>query len=236
MAPLSFCHISGVFSLSGGSWGTDPAYYAQYLSAIKFHDDSRYINASICKFTPTMEALHVDDSLVFLVAKAAFLPRGEAMLDSIYCTPFCPLEGLDEALPLEPTHVAFVTGIISNISNTTSYEVTRSFTLTTSKYVHNLWCAFEVWYISFLTLDLYFSSASHRPYLSFEYNGASNRWKNVHPPVVGSIITATGSFYDTFGGDNGVPVLRLIDLSYRGTGKATAASPTCTKGHRKVQK
>jgi hypothetical protein len=236
MAPLSSCHIAGVFSLSDGSRDTDPAYYAQYLSAIEFYDDNRYINVSIRKFTPSMEGLYADDSLVFLVAKAAFPPGDEGMLDSIYCVPFRPFQGLDQALPVEPTHIAFVTGVVSDVSDATSHEATRFFTLTTSEYVRDVRRAFEVRYVSLLTLDFCFFSASHRVYLSFEYDGASNRWKNVRPPVVGSVVTATGSFYDISGGVNGIAVLRLLDISYGGTGETTAASPTRTIGHRKALK
>ena len=236
MAPLSSCHISGVFSLSDGSRDTDLAAYAQYLAAIEFHDDNRYINVSIRMFTPSMEALYADNSLVFLVAKVVFLPRDEGMLDSIYCTPFRPLKGLNQGLPLEPTQIAFVTGVVSDVSNATSHEATRSFTLTTSEYVRDVRHAFEVWYVSLLTLNFCFISASHRLYLSFEYDGASNRWKNVHRPGVGSVVTATSSFYNISGGGDGIPVLRLLDISYGGTGEATTSSPTRTIGHRNGQK
>ena len=153
MAPLSSRHISGVFSLSEGSRDTDPTYYAQYLSALEFHDDNRFINVSIRKFTPSAEALCPDDSLVFLVAKAALPPGGDGMLDSIYCTPFRPLEGLDQALPLDPTHIAFVTGVVSDVSDAVGYGPNRSFTLTTSEYVRDLRRAFEVRYVSLLTLS-----------------------------------------------------------------------------------
>ena len=231
MAPLSSCHICGVFSLSEGSREAGATYYARYLSALQFHDDSKYINVSIRKFTPTTEALHTDNSLVFLTAKAALLPGDDGMLDSIHCTPFRPLEGLGEALPLEPTHIAFVTGVVSNIGDVGSSGVTRSFTITASEYVRDLRRAFEIWYVSLLILNRCFNSASHRLYLSFEYDGTSNRWKNVRPPVAGSVVTATGSFYDLFGDQNSIPVLRLLDISYGGGGEAAVASPTRTIGH-----
>jgi len=157
MAPLSSCHISGVFSLSDGSRDTDPAYYAQYLSALEFHDSDKFINVSIRKFTPSVEALHADGSLVFLVAKAAFPPGDDGMLDSIYCAPFRPIaEDLDQALPFEPTHIAFVTGVVSDVSDVgssgISTGVTKSFTLTASEYVRDVRRAFEIRYVSLLTL------------------------------------------------------------------------------------
>ena len=131
----------------------DPAYYAQYLSALEFPDDSKFINVSIRKFTPSVEDLHADGSLVFLVAKAAFPPGGDGMLDSIYCTPFRPLEGFAEALPPEPTHIAFVTGVVSDVSDVDSSGASRSFTLTTSEYVRDLRRAFEIRCVSLLILD-----------------------------------------------------------------------------------
>jgi len=153
MAPLSSCLISGIFSLSDGSRDTDLSYYVQYLSAVEFHDETKYINVSIRKFTPSAEALHADGSLVFLVAKAAFPPGDGGMLDSIYCVPFRPIEDLDQALPVEPTHVAFVTGVVSNVGNVSGSGVNRSFTLTVSEYVRDLRRAFEIRYVFLLTFN-----------------------------------------------------------------------------------
>ena len=137
MAPLSSCHISGVFSLSDGSLDTEVTYYAQYLSALEFHDDNWFINVSIRKFTPSAEVLCPDDSMVFLVAKVALPSGGDGMLDPTHCTPFRPLEGFDRALPLDPTHIAFVTGVVSDVSDTVGYGPNRSFTSNTSEYVRD---------------------------------------------------------------------------------------------------
>lgn len=73
----------------------------RHLSALEFTNDKKFINISIQKFTMTTDTLYDDDTFVFLVAKAA-LPAGEdGMLDSIYCTPFIPLQRvLDRATPL----------------------------------------------------------------------------------------------------------------------------------------
>ena len=67
---------------------------------------------------------------------------------------------------------------------------------------------------------------------SFEYDGTSNRWKNVRPPVTGSIVTAVGSFKDTL---SGTPILNLLDISY-GSNESTTPSPTRTVGYRGTQR
>ena len=74
-----------------------------------------------------------------------------------------------------------------------------------------------------------------RSHLSFEYDGGSNRWKNVRPPATGSVVTATGTFQDIARDGRGEPVLNLLDISYGAT-EAIAASPTRTIGHRKARK
>ena len=68
---------------------------------------------------------------------------------------------------------------------------------------------------------------------SFEYDGTSNRWKNVRPPVTGSIVTAVGSFKDSLGGS---PILNLLDISYGSSGETTTPSPTQTIGYRGIQR
>lgn len=73
-------------------------------------------------------------------------------------------------------------------------------------------------------------------YLSFEYDGTSNRWKNVRPPVTGSIVTAIGTFKDISNDGGGVPVLNLLDISYGSSNEATTPSPTRTIGHRGAQR
>lgn len=157
MPPLSSCHISGIFSLSEGSRNIEPAYYAQYTSDLDFFDEKeslsdekKSLNVSVRKFTPSSDALYADDSVVFMVAKAA-LPAGEdAMLDSIYCTPFEPLpeglelslpEGFDPSFPPDPTHTAFVTGTVNRVNNG---ESTKTFTLNVSEYVRDGRRTFDV--------------------------------------------------------------------------------------------
>jgi len=135
MAPLSSCHITGIFSLSEGTRNVEPSYYASYLSALEFIDDTKFINVSVRKFTPSADVLYADDSFVFMVAKAA-LPAGEdGMLDSIYCTPFKSTpEDFQSSVPPEPTHTAFITGTVGRVD---SSGPTRSFVLTTSEYVRD---------------------------------------------------------------------------------------------------
>ena len=69
---------------------------------------------------------------------------------------------------------------------------------------------------------------------SFEYDGTSNRWKNVRPPVTGSTVTATGTFQDISDGGHGEPILSLLDISYGATETVGVTSPTCTIGHRRT--
>ena len=143
MPPLSSCHISGVFCLSGASRNAEPTYYAQYLSSLEFADDDKFIDVSVCKFTPSTDGLYVDDTFVFMVAKAA-LPAGEdGMLDSIYCTPFNLSNGVQSFLPPDPTYTAFVTGKVTSVD--ISEPATRSFTLTVSEYVRDERRTFDIW-------------------------------------------------------------------------------------------
>lgn len=134
MAPSS-CLISSVFPLSEGSCNADPSYYATYLSALKFTGDENFINVSVHKCTASIDNLYVDNSFIFMVAKAALPAGGDGMLDSIHCVPFIsPLGGFQLCYPPEPTHTAFVTGTINGVDNS---ESTQSFTLTTSEYVRD---------------------------------------------------------------------------------------------------
>ena len=135
MAPASSFLISGIFLLSDGSRSTNPPYYAQYLSALDFLDPEPFINISIRKYTPPSEPLCTEDTVVFLVAKAA-LPAGEdGMLDTIHCTPFqSSWENFQGSLPSGPTHTASVAGTIGAISNV---GVTRSFMVNASEYVRD---------------------------------------------------------------------------------------------------
>jgi hypothetical protein len=150
MSPLSSCHISGIFSLSQGSRNIEPTYYAQYSSTLEFPDDKISFEVSIRKSPPFTDTLYVDDSVVFMVAKAALPARENGLLDSIYCTPFDPLpeglesslpEGFDPSFPLDSTHTAFVTGTVGRVDNGTR---TKSFTLNTSEYVRDEQRAFDV--------------------------------------------------------------------------------------------
>lgn len=68
---------------------------------------------------------------------------------------------------------------------------------------------------------------------SFEYDGTSNRWKNVRLPITGSTVVAAGAFQDVSGDGDGEPVLNLLDISY-GIPETVVASPTRTIGHRKA--
>ena len=135
MAPASSFLISGIFFLSDGSRSTNPSYYTQYLSALDFLDTDQFINISIRKYTPPSEPLYAEESVVFLVAKAA-LPAGEdGLLDTIHCTPFqSSWENFRDSLPAGPTHTASVTGTIAAISNV---GATRSFTVNASEYVRD---------------------------------------------------------------------------------------------------
>ena len=144
MAPAS-CLISGIFPLSHGSRNTDPSYYATYLSALEFINNDDFINVSVRKYTASTDLLFPDNSFVFMVTKAALPARGDGMLDSIHCTPFLsPSEGFESCYPPEPTHTAFIIGTISSIDNS---GLTRSFTLTTSEYVCNEQCTFNIRYV-----------------------------------------------------------------------------------------
>ena len=154
MAPLSSCHILGIFSLSGGSRNTEPTYYVQYLSALEFTDDNKFINVSICKFTPSTDILYADDSFVFMVAKAVLPVGGDGMLDSIYCTPFkSSLDTFQSSLPPEPTHTAFITGTVSSVG---SSGPTRSFTLTASEYVRDERRTFDIRFVLLAVIGLLF--------------------------------------------------------------------------------
>ena len=227
MAPLSSCHISGVFSLSGGSRNAEPTYYAQYLSALEFTDDNKFINVSIRKFTPSADILYADGSFVFMVAKAVLPVGGDGMLDSIYCTPFkSDPDTFQSFLPPEPTHTAFITGTVSSVGSNGS---TRSFTLTVSEYVRDERRTFDIRFVSPVVRFLFLAYL----HSSFEYDGTSNRWKNVRPPVTGSTVTATGTFQDISDGGHGEPILSLLDISYGAT-ETVAASPTRTIGHRRT--
>ena len=230
MAPSSSCHIAGVFSLSEGSRNTDPSYYTTYLSALDFTDDEKFINVSIRKYTAPADILYADDSFVFMVAKAALPAGADGMLDSIYCTPFVPPpDGLQECLPPDPVHTAFITGTVTS----TGYNSgsVRSFILTASEYVRDERRTFTVRFVFSRTSSSQFSLTGLHP--SFEYDGTSSRWKNLRPPVTGSTVMAAGTFRDISEDGNGEAVLNLLDISY-GVPETVSGSPTRTVGHRRA--
>lgn len=167
MAPLSSCHVSGVFSLSGGSRNTEPSYYARYLSALEFTDDNKFINVSVRKFTPSADVLYADNSFVFMVAKAA-LPAGEdGMLDSLHCTLFeSTPEDFESSLPPEPTHTMFVTGTVGSID---SSGPMRSFVLTTSEYVRDERRTFDIRSVSFLRVSGFYIAHTFTPQLRIRW-------------------------------------------------------------------
>ena len=134
--------ISGIFFLSDSARSANPSYYTHYLSALDFLDADQFINISIRKYTPPSEPLYAEQTIVFLVAKAA-LPAGEdGMLDVIHCTPFqSSWEDFKDCLPPSPTHTASVTGTITAIDNVGS---TRSFTVNASEYVRDERCGFTI--------------------------------------------------------------------------------------------
>ena len=66
---------------------------------------------------------------------------------------------------------------------------------------------------------------------SFQFDGTSNRWKNVRLPAAGSIVSATGIFEDISDRGRGEPVLNLLDISY-GPSETVVSSPIRTIGHR----
>ena len=231
--PLASCHISGIFSLSGGFRYTEPAYYAEYLSSLEFPVDHKFINVSVRKFTPSSESLLPDNSFVFMVAKAALPAEEDGMLDSIYCTPFNPSsEGSEQPITANPTHTAFVTGTVRSVN---SDGPIRSFTLTTGEFVRGEARTFDIRFVLSLK-PAYTSCLLTCAHISFKYDGTSNRWKNVRLPVAGSIVTATGTFEDMFGEEDNNPVLNLLDVNYGATNDSVAHSPTRTVGHRGVQR
>ena len=157
--PLASCHISGIFSLSDGFRQTDPSYYTEYLSSLEFPVDSKFINVSVRKFTPTSEALLPDNTCVFMVAKAA-LPAGrDGLLDSIYCTPFNPhTNGSEQAMTIDPTHTAFVTGTVRSVN---VGGPMKSFVLTTGEFVRGEQRTFDIRCVLFyllLTCTLIFNA------------------------------------------------------------------------------
>ncbi|KAF9645223.1 hypothetical protein BDM02DRAFT_3189904 [Thelephora ganbajun] len=211
MAPASSFLISGIFFLSDGTRAANPSYYTHYLSALDFVDTDQFINISIQKYTPPSEPLYVDETIVFLVAKAVLLPGEDSMLDTIHCTPFqLPWEDFKSCLPSIPTHTALVTGTISTINNVGS---THSFTVNVFEYVCDERCRFTI---------------------RFQFEADSGRWKNLCLPPTGSTIIATGAFKGTADDGCSEPILTLLDVSF-GTPEMVSASPTCTIGHRRVE-
>ena len=206
--PLATCHISGIFLLSAGIRQTESKYYVEYLSTLALPSYPKLITVSVRKFAPPCEALLPDGSHVFMVAKVALPPGEDGMLDSIFCTPFNPPSesSEDPIAKFSPTHTVFVTGTVCNVNGN---GPTRSFTLTTGDYVYNKRRTFDIRFVPF-------SKSSCDPSLthmclSFKYDGTSSRWRNVHLPIVGSFVTATGIFAGVLEDDR--PVFDLLDIA-----------------------
>ena len=142
MAPPSSCIISGVFSLFDGSRDSNTRYHATYFSPLDSADPSTPVNISIRKYTPLVDPIYEEGSLVFIVGKAALFTGEDIVLDSIHCTSFNPSV---EALPGDLTHTAFVAGVVSAVDD--SMPARRSFTLSVSEYVHDERRAFHVWFV-----------------------------------------------------------------------------------------
>jgi len=231
MAPASSFLISGVFFLSDGTRSVNPSYYTHYLSALDFLDADHFINISIRKYTPPSEPPYADETIVFLVAKAA-LPAGEdGMLDVIHCAPFqLSWDNFKDCLPPIPTHTASVTGTISATNNLGS---TRSFTISVSEYVRDERRGFTVQSVFPWTSGIGLSLIGLT--FRFQYEGGSARWKNLHLPPTGSTVIATGAFKGVADDGRGEPILALLDVSF-GTLETVTASPTRTIGHRRVGK
>ena len=130
------------FSHSDGARNSDPQYYTTYLSALDFIDPDKFLNISIRKYTAPADALYADGTFVYVVAKAALPTGGDGMLDPIHCTPF--QSSLTDDIPLDPTHVAFITGTVDSTSSDGSI---RSFTLAVTEYVRDEWRAFNVRFV-----------------------------------------------------------------------------------------
>jgi len=123
----------------------NPSYYTQYLSTLDFLNPDQFINVLIHKYTPPSEPLYAEETVVFLVAKAALAAGEDGMLDTIHCTPFqSSWENFQGSLPPGPTHVASVTGTIGAVSNV---RATRSFTVNASKYVRDEHRGFSIQYV-----------------------------------------------------------------------------------------
>ena len=230
MAPASSFLISGIFFLSEGARSTSPSYYVNYLSALDFINSKQFINISIRKYTPPSEPIQPNETIVFLVAKAA-LPAGEeGMLDAVHCTPFqLSWEDFKDCLPLIPTHTTSAVGTIGPVHTNTGS--TRSFTINVSEYVRDKCRGFTVRFV--------FQNFCRYPLLTalrsrFEYETESGRWKNLRLPPTGSTIIATGAFKGR-DEDCGEPILVLLDVSFS-TPELVSASPTRTVGHRRIGK
>jgi len=231
MAPASSFLISGIFFLSDGSRSTNPPYYAQYLSALDFLNPDQFIDVSIRKYTPPSEPLYAEETVVFLVAKAA-LPAGEeGMLDVIHCTPFqSSWENFKGSLPLGATHTASITGTIGAVSNV---GATRSFVINASEYVRDERRGFTIRHV--FPCLYWLSSILIGSNLRFQFEADSGRWKNLRLPPTGSTVIATGAFKDIADDGHGEPILTLLDMSF-GVSEAVVASPTRTIGHRRAGK
>ena len=206
--PLPSCHISGIFSLSGGYRRAETSRCAEYLSALESPINHASFNISVRKFAPFSGALLEDNSFVFMVAKAA-LPAGEdGMLDSVICVPFdSPSE---RPITFRPTQTAFVTGALREVDR---IGPIRIITLTTLEYVHGEQQTFDVRFVLSL-IDLSSHSLLILTHIRFKYDETSIRWRHMQLPHVGCFITATGVFADVSRDDGDFPVFNLLDIKF----------------------
>lgn len=152
MAPLTSCLVSGVFAIEGGRRETEKPFYATYLSTLDFVDPENCLDVSVRNYSPLTEGLYADGSLVFIVAKAAFLPGKNGMLDSVYCVPFDD-SMLDDHLPSSTTKVASVTGTVTSVNNGTPNQ---SFALSVTTYA----CGDQSFHIRFVMRIIFDTSLS----------------------------------------------------------------------------
>ena len=179
MAPALSFLISGIFFLSDGVRSTNPSYYVNYLSALDFIDTEQFINVSIRKYTPPSKPIQANETVVFLVAKAA-LPAGEdSMLDTIHCTPFpLPWEDFKDCLPLIPTHTTIVTGTLGAVNNNGPIH---SFTVNTSEYVRDERRGFTIQFVFSIISAAVRCSLCHTLDLSMKLNQVVGKISASHP-------------------------------------------------------
>ena len=224
MAPLTSCLVSGIFAIEGGRRETEKPFYATYLSTLDFVDPENFLDVSVCNYSLLTEGLYADGSLVFMVAKAAFLPESNGMLESVYCVPFDDSMS-DDYLPFSTTKVASVTGAVTSVNNGMPNQ---SFALSVTAYV----CGDQSFHIRFVMQVIFDTSLSLTYHSSFEYDGTSKRWRNTRLPLVGSMVVAIGTFKRV---SREGCILELLDITF-GPSEATPVSPTRSIRYHKTNK